>query len=287
MQGLKGVEWVVLESSPHSKTVFLKDLLKKRFPHCNFNFHAFYDSKSAKKALKLRPSGVIAELKTFSQTSLKLFDRFFSDYREIPHILILSPAGFQLLNQKRKDKLHQAMIALSETTSLDYLIQLPRLIEEAGRKRLLKAQNERLQRLLKTHTPSHSFGPSPLTEIVENRKAISEIIRSDCIDGREGQCGLRIQLRQWRRHSRQMGEIAQNEVLELISRLINKSVRNSDRVLRSKEDEFTIFLAHTDASHLTRCKERIERTLSEIRISTNQREVELPFSISPINSASI
>lgn len=278
----KGLDWIVFESSPSSKTVFLNDLLKKRFPKFRFHFHKFYDLSSAKKALKLKPAGIIVELKTFSSTSLKIFDKFTKDFREVPQILILNPTGFQLLNQKRKEKLHKAMIAISETTSLDYLIQLPRMIEEAGRKRLLRYQNERLQRLLQHRSPAVTFGPSPLTEIIENEKVLAEILNNECLDGPNHQCGLKIQLRNWGRLSSNLGEIAQNEVLELVSRMINQSVRNSDRVLRSKEDEFTIFLAHTDASNISRCKERIEKRLLDLRIRSNQKELSLPFSISSI-----
>lgn len=204
------------------------------------------------------------------------------DFKDVPQIIILSPSGFQLLNQKRKDMLHQAMIAISETTSLDYLIQLPRMIEEAGRKRLLKYQNERLQRLLQNQSPSAGFAPNSRTEIIETGKALTEILNTECLDGRNSPCGLKIQIKRWQRMSRQLSEIAQNEVLEVISRIINQSVRNSDRVLRSSEDEFTIFLSHTEASNLTRCKDRIERTLSELRILSNNRELRLPFSISAL-----
>jgi diguanylate cyclase (GGDEF)-like protein len=178
------------------------------------------------------------------------------------------------------------MIAISETTSLDYLIQLPRMIEEAGRKRLLRFQNERLQRLLQHRMPTADFGPNPRTEIIKNEKVLTHLMNSQCLDGRSEQCGLKIQLKHWRRFSKNLGDIAQNEVLELVSRMINKSVRNSDRVLRSKEDEFTIFLSHTDVSNLNRCKERIHQTLSEIRILSNQNELELPFSISSIEHLS-
>lgn len=283
----KSVDWIVFETSSSSKTVFLNDLLKKRFPKSKFHFHPFYESKIAKKLLAAKPAGVILELKTFSQASLKVFDRFIKDFSEIPQIFILCPSGFQLLNQKRKEKLQHAMIAISETTSLDYLIQLPRMIEETGRKRLLRYQNERLQRLLQHRGMSQGFAPHPVTEIIENGKAISEILNSDCLETRSTQCGLKIRLKNWNRFSQSMGEIARNEVIELVSRMINRSVRNSDRVLRSKEDEFTIFLAHADSSNLSRCKERIAKTLSELQISANRKSYSLPFLISSIDQLTL
>jgi PleD family two-component response regulator len=277
-----GAGWVIIQSTPVTKSVFLKNLLEKRFPSYRFSYQRFAGFKKAAIKLK-KPDGVIAELKMLSSASLKTFDLLIKGFKDIPIILIVSPTGFQLLNQKRKKQLHSSLVALSETKSLDYLIQLPRLIEEVGRKKRLKAQNERLQRLMEKRFPQiNSFDPARNTnDPSQTREVLGELMRQE---DRHSQCGLKITLRRWTDIKTNLGDTAQGEVVDLLSRMIQSVVRNSDRVLRAKENEFLIFLSNTDRRHLSKCKERLEQALSSLKIQSNQRERKIPFSISSMET---
>jgi hypothetical protein len=274
--------WVIIQSTPVQKSVFLKNLLEKRFPSYSFSFHKFANFKKTAQGLK-KPDGIIAELKTLTTGSLKLFDHMMKTFKDCPIILIINPHGFHLLNQKRKAALHSTVVALSETKSLDYLLQLPRLVEEVGRKKRLKAQNERLQRLVEKKFPQiSSFDPSKNLQFpLQGREGLGELLSNE---DSPSQCGLKITLSSWTRLKAKLGDIAQVEVLDLLSRMIQQVVRNSDRVLRAKENEFLIFLSNTDTRNLSKCKDRLEEALKSVKIQFNKKDLRVPFSIASMDS---
>ncbi|MBN8554496.1 MAG: hypothetical protein J0L93_03545 [Deltaproteobacteria bacterium] len=270
-------------NAPATKSVFLKNLLEKRFPTYHFSYFRFAEFKAPALKKIDAPDGVIAEIKNFTSTSLKTFDAITKAHKNSPIILIVTPSGFQLLNQKRKKVLHSCIVALSETKSLDYLIQLPRLIEEIGRKKRLKAQNERLQRLVEKKFPQlSSFDPArSLSCPIQSRQILGELLgpRED-----KSKFGLKITLNSWSRAKSALSDIGTTEVIDLISRMIQSAVRNSDRILHNKENEFLIFLSNADSSHLSKCKDRLEDALKGLKIHSNKREWRLPFVISSIET---
>ena len=280
------VIWDVIQSTPLTKSDFLKSILNNKFPKYSFNYKRFYPSEAVKKSSSI--AGVIAELKSLTEASLTLFDKFYREYKSTPLILVLTPAGYQLLTKRRKKILDQTMIVLSETKSLDYLIQLPRFIGEASKKRRLKAQNERLQRLIEKSLPhlSHFSTAHSLTDFVAQVPVIDEVLSRENGLGRSMQCGLKITFKNWAKMKSRLGHTARGELIDVLSRAINGVVRNSDRVMRSQEDEFLVFLSTNDPNHTARCKERLESALKNFSLFANDQKIRLPFTVKSVDHAS-
>ncbi|MDB5038275.1 MAG: hypothetical protein JWQ35_1803 [Bacteriovoracaceae bacterium] len=279
--------WMVVQSSPSTKAVFLNNILKKKFPGYSF-LHSKWASESFQKIVKENLDGIILEIKTLTEASLSIYDKFNKFYKATPKILVITPKAYQWLSVRRRDALDHSLVVLSEIKSLDYILQLPRFIEEVGRKRRLRFQNERLQRLVEKRIPHlHSFR-STLQEAegINSRDMIEDLLADDKQNNRAHQCGLKLKITSWKRLRNSLGATAQNELADLLSRLINGIVRNSDRVLRSADDEFLIFLSNTQSSNLSRCKDRLEKALRSFRIEANNRNLKLPIEIAAIDHLS-
>lgn len=271
---------MVIQSASSSKIVFLQELLKKKFPT-----YAFVHTKNTKPFLKQAWDGIILEMKMLNDLSLSLYDKIQKNFRNVPKILVLTPPGYQWFMSKRKNVLDHSLIILSDTKSLDYVLQLPRFIEEVGRKKRLRMQNERLQRLIEKRIPSiQSFNPSNRGSLsINSREMIRDFLTDDLQSRRSHPCGLKLTVKSWSRVRSSIGNAAQNEVVDLLYRLISGIVRNSDRVLRSAEDEFLIFLSNTQSANLSRCKERLEKALDCVRIEANSRTLKLPVAIASLD----
>jgi len=278
VRGRLGSSWVIVENARREKSTFLKNFLSKRFPKHSFFYRKLQQATSAHRATKSATlEGVIAELKSLNEQSLPLIDRLHKEYKNCPMILILTPAVYQVLNRRRKRLLDRTTVLISETKSLDYLIQLPRFMDEVGRKRRLRFQNERLQRLAERHLPNFNgqgFSAGGSSE----RDLLPTLMSRD----RSSQCGLKVKIQNWRQTSKVLGEFGRNEVVDLVSRMIHEIVRNTDRVLRSQEDEFIIFLSNASPDHTNRCKDRLEKALENFTLSSNERDLKFPFAISAL-----
>ena len=143
----KGLSWIVVKSTPINRTPLLKTLLADRFPEYHFRYIRFNENnfKGRFGSAQTPPDGVVAELKKFQESSLPVFDKLCAEFRRSNIIFILSPKGYQLLNKRRKKKLHENIVVLSELKSLDYLIELPRLIDGVSLRLRLRKENEKLQ----------------------------------------------------------------------------------------------------------------------------------------------
>jgi len=276
--------WIIIQSTPLAQSSFLKNILAKKFPHYAFSYQRFLKSdtlKSIAKKATRKPDGILLELKTLNPLGIKTCSKLLHDYRGVPTVLVLTPQGFTLLNSKHRKLIENTIIVLSETKSLDYVLQLPRLIEEVGRKRRLRHQNERLQRMLLERDPVANTGFAGLgtnTDFLHTRKLLGNLLSSDQRSG----CALKVTFKNWPKLRSQLSTSAQTEILDLVVRLIGRVVRNSDRVLRSEEDEFTIFLANAQPSHLSRCRERLENSLRDLRIEADEKSLKFPFTISTL-----
>lgn len=266
--------WCVFVNTLQAQNnALLKNILTKRFSHHRFDFKRLEGRSLLGTISKTQWDGIIADLKTLSDRSLPLLDKMMKAFRQTPFIMVVNPVGFQLLQKRRPKYLDRPMILLSETKSLDYLLHLPRFIDEVGRKKRLKAQNERLQRLAAQRLPQLS------------ETSIADSLRAD-ENTKTWRCGLKIQFRDWSRLKRSVGETGLTEIASTISRVIQTSVRNSDRVLHANEDEFLIFLSHAESSQLKRCQERLSQSLKTFDITANQRNIKLPFTITPLERLS-
>lgn len=165
-------------------------------------------------------------------------------------------------------------VILSETKSLDYILQLPRFMNEVSRRNRLRNQNERLTRMMaEKMNEVAAFGDQSELPNVE--------ISVDVFEGQTGKniCGLLISLKRWTGLKKRLGSIVQAELMQSVGRLINSAVRNSDRVLHWKEDEFLVFLSNTEPKNLSLCRQRVERSLSTIVLKSNEKEVQVPFNV--------
>ncbi len=205
-------------------------------------------------------------------------------YKGIPFILVLSPTVFTAINARARKILDDAVVVLSDIKSFEYVLQLPRLMEEVSRKRRLRHQNERLQRMLleRQGQPIEEkiLALGSANDFSQTRRIVDDLLKSDRSPG----CALKVTLKNWSRTKNSFSPAGQTEILDLVVRLIGRVVRNSDRVLRSEEDEFTVFLSNAHPGTLNRCKERLESSLGDLRIEANEREIRFPFSISTIQS---
>jgi GGDEF domain-containing protein len=225
--------------------------------------------------------GVIMELKAFTIDNVNALDRITKKLKGIPTILVATPASYQVLISSRRGQIDQSLVILSEQKSLDFVIQLPRFIEDVATKRRLRLQNERLQRMLAKTSPAQHFLPSTTAP---EPQMVKQVLRVDREAHQGQQCALKISFKNWNRIAKTIGASGRVEVLELISRLIHKSVRNSDRVLRSAEHEFLVLLSNTRSVHLARCKERLERALKALALEKDSRPVRLAFAISSLET---
>ncbi len=214
---------------------------------------------------------------------LKDFDRVARAVLCLPTIIIASPSGVQFLNSKRKKTIDRCTIVMSEIKSLDYILQLPRLIEDVGRKKRLQTQNERLQRMIEKKMPGlQSFsGNTPLQMAVPPREDVRHILVSE-EKSHGAQNGLKVKIKTWAKLRTSLGLAGRTEILDLLSRIIHSSVRNSDRILKTDEDEFLVFLANTPSGQITRCRERLEKAFKEIRLEANDKLLKLGLSVRPL-----
>ncbi len=278
-----------MQTLPSSKSFLLKGVLSKRFPQIKFDFKRFIKSDLSPdtgkaKSLRQEAIGIIFELKNIVKSDLKILDQAWRIYKNKPAIFILTPEGFQFLNKVRSDLLTQTSVIISETKSLDYIIQLPRFIEAIGRKNRLQTQNDRLRRLMeKTFESLAGFGLNTENPPATSRE-VAEGLKETAAD--QELCGLRVSLKGWPQVKRRLGHSGQAEVMNSVARLINTAVRNSDRVLHWKENEFLIFLSNTERNQLASCRSRVAESLSSLQLSANHRQVQLPFTVKSIEKMS-
>lgn len=267
MKSLKGVCWLVIKSSPLSRNVLLKNILANRFPSIKFEYLRFHSTLFQRLAKNKGFDGVIAELKNLSEKNLPLFDRLLKKFQNSEVIFILSPKAYQVLNQKRKKSLHRSFFLLSELKSLDYLTTLPRLVEEVALRKRLKHENELLQKLFKQNWEG------PIPEEFEEPEALQETPKQ----------GIRLVIRNWNQLTRSFNEIAELECSQMISRSLASTVRGSDRVLRSKDNEYLILLENVDARQLRQCVTRLSRSLEKMQIRANSKPMNLNFALESIS----
>ena len=215
------------------------------------------------------------DLKQLNPQSLPLVDKLNRHYSQVPIILILSPSSYQLLNSHGLEIRKRSIILLSEPKSFDYLLQIPRLMEEVRRKKRLKTQNERLQRYIlqkashihKDWTTRHQW----LQDLQARIKIQSP-----------SSCGFKVVLKSWKTAKKEMHEIAQTEVLETLSRLLRHAVRKTDHILHFRDNEFHVLLSNANHLRSEQCLTRIETLLKDFSLKANDRPLDLPFSIGPL-----
>lgn len=275
MRVRSGTNWVIIHSLPTSKSFLLKNLLAKRFPKVEFSYFRFGSDEKIGTELLNASAGIILELKELAKTQLKTLDRLWRLTQGRPMISILSPEGFQLLNAKRPDFIQKTTTILSDAKSLDYLMHLPRFIEEIGRRQRLKMQNERLKRLMEKTESQNKDQSQSITEEV-----LTEVVGRNL-------CGLRVTLKKWTQLRVKLGNYAQSEILASIGRSIHSAVRNSDRVLHWKDDEFLILLENAEPKNLDLCRDRVKKCLDGLSIKANNRDMSFPFSVRQIERMSL
>lgn len=266
-----GAHWSIIHSLPSSKAILLKSFLSKKFPQYVFENKKFEDwSQTSFKST----AGIILELKDLSGSKLRSLDSLWKRAKALSTLIILTPESHQLLKDRRPQILKSASIILSDRKSLDYIPQLPRWIESAERRDHLKTQNERLQLLMEK-----TFGA--ITSFSSRSPSDYRNIAEDMIQGVNGKsyCGLRISLQRWPSLKKKIGLVASSEITETITRMINSTVRHSDRVLHWKDDEFLIFLSNAEPKHLNLCRKRVEQLLSSLNLVANEKPISLPFSV--------
>jgi hypothetical protein len=210
------------------------------------------------------------------ETQLEVFDALEKGFRKIYKILILSPESYRLLNQRRKKRLHDCTLILSEQKSLDYLAQLPRLMEEASFRKDLHTKRKVLESLMSQKVSQTFGGNSPLVSFMEIPEQLYQ-------NGTDKGKGLRIILKAWAPLKRAIGEIAASEILDLTSRTISQAVRGSDRILQNQENEFIVFLSNVDSNQLRECSRRISVALRHIEILQNNRSKNFDFEIKRVD----
>lgn len=285
----QGASWIVVKSTTIDRTPLLKSLLADRFPQISFRYIRF-NAKNFVPPAKSTPQvdGVIAELKTFQESDLETFDQLYKAYKKANMILILSPKAYQILNKRRKKKLHDHMLVISELKSLDYLAQLPRLIQEVGLRARLKEENKKLQEIMEQKEPGpKSFAePEPVELPVFSKSVLNSLQERRENKTRDSNGGLRIKLGNWTRTKKKLSEAAQAEVIALFTRSLTRALRSSDRVLRSKENEFIVFLSNVNKKQVDHCTHRIQDTLSSVEIYSTDGKLNLPFKIDAIKDFS-
>jgi hypothetical protein len=266
VRGKNDPEWLVLQTSPSSKIAFLRNLLARKFPSHRFHYKRFLQRDLKVIALK-NFDGIILEMKILELVDLRVFDQVCSLTPSMPRVLILSPASYRLLLVNRPESLESSLVILSDLKSLDYILQLPRVIEEIGRRKRLKIQNERLQRLIDQKLPD--LGDEELEASVQELLAPQST----------SPLGLKVKVLTWTRLKRNLSQTAREEVLDLLNRLIHGSVRNGDRILRSGEGEFLVFLAGAKSDLIARCRERLQRAFRAVKIQANAKALKLTMRV--------
>ncbi len=246
--------------------------MKRQFPSVHFDYRRFSQLRSQprsplKKGLDSPKNGVIIELKYLRSSGLRKFDLIFKEYSKSPMIFILSPQSFQLLSPARKKMVFEHMMILSEIKSLDYLTQLPRLMEEVSFRHKIQKENDHLRQLIQVEQPVD--------------RSLHSALRSQ--KSKSSQRGLRITLNHWGRWRVRFGTVAQNEILEAFSRMISRAVRASDRVLHNRENEFIVFLSNVETTQQRQCMQRVKEKLMSIEIIENTKKLGLNFSIRPVS----
>lgn len=277
--------WVVIKSTPIARTPLLKSVLSKRFENIAFQYLRYSEAALTKEwqSKSPPPQGVVAELKILSEKALPLFDQLLTNYKRTPVIFILSPKSYSLLNQKRRNRLYQQTLVLSELKSLDYLAQLPRLIDDVLLKKKLEAENKKLTELMKTQgLRQQGFAADiPLGE----EMPVDELLGTDTCPSRFSKKGLVIRLSKWHQLSEKLSSAAEAEIIAALSRLLAGAVRSSDRVLRSRDDEFIVFLSNIQKDQLRLCTQRVTHSLDQFQISADGRHIPLSFSIEALSKA--
>ncbi|PIR22199.1 MAG: hypothetical protein COV44_09285 [Deltaproteobacteria bacterium CG11_big_fil_rev_8_21_14_0_20_45_16] len=261
--------WIVIKQTPINRTPLLKSVLADRFPEIEFEYTRF-TSKNLAKIFRERASGpfkgVIAELKSFTEDSLKDFDFLYKARENAACILILSPASYSVLNKRRHAALAKCSMLLSEPKSLDYLSHLPRLLEDIGLKTRLRAQNERLRKMVKA--PQEVF----TERIFDHGLAANSLPPA----------GLRIIVKEWERIQKHLGHEARKELSSQFVSQICRVVRNSDQVMQYKENEFVIFLTNVSLKQVRECRSRLQECLAKINLRANNKDLNLAFQLSPL-----
>ncbi len=261
---LQSLKWVIVQTTPSSRALCLKDILHKKFPQHSFSY---FDTKSKRQELR-SAHGIVFELKNLNPKTLRRADTLLQQLGRIPRILIVTPEGYQILTKRHPLWIDHSLIILSETASLDYLLHIPRLIQEVINKRDLKRQNEELRKMIndKVQEIFKSGTDGVLDELMD--------------DTHPPPCRIKVTMRRWQATSRRLGSaMAQSTLFETLHQTIAQSVRQGDRILHAKENEFLIFLDKTSKPQLERCRKRIEAALAQVSLWANDKPIPCPFEV--------
>lgn len=278
---VENIRWIVVKSQPIQRTPLLKSLLAEKFPQIRFCFMRFTlpSLEKEKRSKSERPHGVVAELKKFPKNGIFLFDALCRQFKHSNLVFILSPNSYSILKEKRRSKLMEQTMIISEMKSLDYLAQLPRVIEEIGLKQQLLAENKKLEKLVRERVLG--FQSSQENPPLNENFRVSRYLQTSSSE--DSSHGLKIKLNKWTRLKKEIGDMGQNELISSMTRIITGVVRSSDRVLRTKEDEFIVFLSDVDRHQITKCIDRLRQALKDFSISVNQKHFPLPFTINTLH----
>lgn len=273
VRGVNGASWVIIQSAPKSKSSFLQGVLERRYPDFEFAYLRFNerDFSKSKKLSRIEKMGILIEAKHLREKDLPLFDRYLKRYKEEAVILILSPTTYSLLRKRRKKTLQTCTVTISDIKNLDYLINIPRLIEDVILRTHLKKENARLRALIDQCRPDERA--LPLTTQSDAQ------MTNDLIEENETKRGIKIRLSRWDSLKNNLGDLGQIEFTELLTRAISSTIRNSDRILRSKENEFIVFLPKSGKPHVEQCLKRLNDSLKSIVVTTNQQTLSVPFTL--------
>jgi len=276
---VKDGSWIVVKSGSFNRNSLLTNLLSDRFPQSSFRYIRFLKAKiqACRKADNTN-AGVIAELKKFDENGLECFDLLTKTFQGLPIIFILSPLSYNILSRKRRKILDEQVIVISEVKSLDYLAQLPRLIEELSLRQRLRDENQELHELVqeRRHQSRHleKFSDFLNSKVLRNPK------------GDSAAQGLQVTIQGWAQIKRRLGVNACSEFAALLSREISLVIRSTDRLLRSKENEFIIFLSNVSQDQISHCMNRIKTALNRVEIEVNRQLIEIPFSVKKVKNLS-
>ena len=270
MRGQPTLNWVIFQTTPSSRAFCLKDILQKKFPQHSFSYFRNGDSPR----LLNRAQALIFEFKGLTSANLRQFDSLLRKSEKIPRIFIVTPVGYRLLRERRPHHIDNGLVILSDAVSLDYLLHIPRLVQEVDAKSDLTRRNEELRRLIQGKIQEiHSEGTEDVVDRLLDEKS-GPLFR------------LRVTMPRWHAVAKALGsEIARTTLFETLRRSIAQSVRQSDQILHAKENEFLIYLNHTSEGQIRRCKERIQKSLAQIEIQANDRALDCPFKVVAIREA--
>jgi len=277
-EGEEGNEhWIVLRNNPVSQSSLLRSVLSSRFPNCEFEFKRFQERSIAKLSTvlkKKKPLGILIELKKLDEAQLPVFDSLHRASGTCQKILVLSPESYRLLHKRRRKKLHLCTLLLSEMKSLDYISQLPRLMDQVGVRQALQVKNERLQSLV---------GQQSWDDADSHYQQLPAGFPDRLASPDEEHRGIKVTVKRWTTLKESIGHFAAQELMSSLSRTLSQAVRGSDRILRSQENEFVVFLAGINEQQLHRCLERINQALDCIQLVQNQTKKNLPFQVTQLD----